>query len=125
MVTFVDHGLVPGRYGYRLRPAGGAAVVGEAWIEVPIHSRLRLAGFRPNPATQATEIEFELPAGGNVVFDVFDAHGRRVARRDLGFRSGGVHRVAIGDARAFGVGVFWLRISHAAGSATARGVIAP
>ena len=125
IVTFVDRGLVPGRYGYRLRPASGVSVVGEAWIEVPIDSRLRLAGFRPNPARQATEIEFELPAGGDVVFEVFDANGRRVASRDLGFRSGGAHRVAIGDARAFGAGVFWLRISHPAGSATARGVIVP
>ena len=64
-------------------------------------------------------------SAGNLSLQVFDANGRRVASRDLGFRSGGAHRVAIGDARAFGAGVFWLRISHPAGSATARGVIVP
>jgi hypothetical protein len=41
---------------------------------------LALAPAMPNPVRSATRLRFDLPRGAHVRLDVYDAHGRRVAR---------------------------------------------
>src|SRR5262249_5652070 len=55
------------------------------------------AGFsssaRPNPLRLRTTIEFTVPATGRVTLDLFDVHGRRVARLVDGVRPAGRNSV--------------------------------
>ncbi len=48
---------------------------------------------QPNPFTRATSIAFDLPRGGSVTLEVFDAMRRRVRTLASGWRPAGAHRV--------------------------------
>jgi hypothetical protein len=78
----------------------------------------------PNPARERVELTFALPRDGRATVDVFDLAGRRVARLADGAFAAGVHRVHWdGREQANGrvaAGVFLVRLTTAAGSATRR-----
>jgi hypothetical protein len=51
------------------------------------------ASARPNPLQQRTTIEYAVPSAGHVTLDLFDVHGRRVARLVDGERPAGRNSV--------------------------------
>jgi hypothetical protein len=122
-VTYVDRGVRPGTWVYRL---GDGRVdvewlTGESWVEVPA-GRLSLRASTPPALGGRLRLAFELPREGSVRAAVFDARGRRVAGGDLGPREAGAH-VAELDGRALRPGVYWIRLTHDRDAVTARAVV--
>jgi hypothetical protein len=78
----------------------------------------------PNPARESVDLTFALPRAAGATVDVFDLAGRRVARLADGAFVAGTHRVQWNgrDAadRRVAAGVFMVRITTGAGSATRR-----
>ncbi len=79
-----------------------------------------LRGFVANPARPGTAIEFSLPDAAPARLEVLDVAGRLVARRDVGARGPGTHRVALDELRAQPPGILFVRLVHAGRSLTAR-----
>ena len=52
----------------------------------------------PNPARSEAILQYRLPVGGEVQLQVYDATGRQVLRRDLGYQPAGQHRYALAGA---------------------------
>ncbi|MBI3539468.1 MAG: T9SS type A sorting domain-containing protein [Candidatus Eisenbacteria bacterium] len=110
---FVDRDVTPGRrYAYRLTDAAGTVVSAPAWVTVPLHAVLALAGVSPNPAGARVEVVFSLPDDAAARLELFDLGGRRVAARDVGSLGAGDHRVGLGDDRRFPPGVYMVRLTH-------------
>jgi len=83
-------------------------------VDVPVATaepRLRLATPRPNPASDASRIEFELPSAGAVRLTVVDVNGRRISTLLRGVRPAGHHEVAWdgtgADGRRLAPGVYY------------------
>jgi hypothetical protein len=77
-----------------------------------------IVGVYPNPFATTTTVRFGLPSGAEVVVEVFDAAGRRVARVLNEWRSSGWHDIDW-DATGLPAGVYFLRIQSGAGIETA------
>jgi hypothetical protein len=83
-------------------------------------------GFRPNPSRRsAATVSFVLPVPGQVSLELFDLTGRRVAGRDMGTLGAGRHTVPLGMGGSAPPGIYFVRMSQAGGSVTARGVLLP
>lgn len=80
--------------------------------------RLELAQNYPNPFNPATVINYTLPQAGNVVLEVFDMTGRRVAVLKNGVQSVGSHSIDF-DASDLSSGVYMYRL-QTAGSVLTR-----
>lgn len=80
--------------------------------------RLELAQNYPNPFNPATVINYTLPQAGNVVLEVFDMTGRRVAVLTNGVQSAGSHSIDF-DASDLSSGVYMYRL-QTAGSVLTR-----
>ena len=64
----------------------------------------------PNPFNPSTIIPFSLPAASTVRLDVFDALGRQIESRDLGYMSAGDYEVDF-EASALASGVYFYRLT--------------
>ena len=73
----------------------------------------------PNPTRAASRLAYSLPESADVVIDVFDAVGRRVATLDEGARPVGNH-VAELDAASLPAGVYSIRLRAGSYVATQR-----
>ncbi len=94
----------------------------------PAALRVALAAARPNPFRAATQVRYTLPVGGIAALGVYDAAGRLVATLRSGFIPAGRHEarwdgLAEDGARA-AAGVYFLRLTTPAGSASRRIVLA-
>ncbi len=125
LLEFVDTGLQPGRYAYRLvyQDGGQESFTEESWVTVTGSSELALAGFRPNPAQGAASMHFSLPDAAPAHLEIHDVRGRMIDSREVGSLGPGEHSLAIAGGRALPAGVYWLRLVRADRVLTARGVV--
>uniref|UniRef100_A0A832I4M3 T9SS type A sorting domain-containing protein n=1 Tax=Eiseniibacteriota bacterium TaxID=2212470 RepID=A0A832I4M3_UNCEI len=98
----------------------GLDVVGVEEPPPPVRA-LRLAAG-PNPLRDHTTVNFDLPAGGHVTLEVFDAAGRIVSVLADGWRAAGRHLEAWRPERSVPGGVYFARLTvrEPAGGATQR-----
>ncbi len=117
--------LAGARYGYRLgvARAGGETAMGEVWVDVPVTLSLSIEGTRPNPIHGEFAVAFALPASTPATLEVFDPAGRLVRRIPLAGLSPGRHVQRLGALPR--PGLFFLRLTQAGRSVTARAVVAP
>jgi hypothetical protein len=77
----------------------------------------RIGEATPNPTFAGTQVELDLPAGGSLAVEIYDARGRRI--RDAGMRAvdAGVHHVVWDGLDAAGkrpaAGVYFVRLTLA------------
>jgi hypothetical protein len=80
----------------------------------------RLAAWAsPNPFRGEATVRFRLPDSGHVGIDVFDVHGRRVARLADRLYPAGEHAAPLAG-EGLGAGVYLVRIAGPGGAATLR-----
>jgi hypothetical protein len=89
----------------------------------PAGSSLSLGSVRPNPAAGVSAVEFSLPEAGSVRLSLFDVTGRELAVLVDSHLSSGSHSATL-DATRLAPGVYVLRLTGDAGSATQRVVVA-
>ncbi len=72
--------------------------------------KMELSQNYPNPFNPSTRIEYYLPRSGNVVFEIFDITGKKVAEPFNGFKNHGNHSfIFSGENFAGGVYLYSLR----------------
>jgi hypothetical protein len=120
LLTYVDSNVAPGRYAYRL--GLGGQVTPEAWVDVPGFS-LGLDGFRPNPAADAVRVTFTLGSDSPAILELYGVDGRRVVRREVGRLGPGAHVVDLGHAAQIRSGIYWIRLTQAGKTISAKGVV--
>jgi len=76
-----------------------------------------------SPARQRVEMEYALPAAGEVTVRVFDAAGRRVATLASGRHAAGRHRVNW-DAASASPGIYYITLRTAMGLLTGKTILA-
>jgi hypothetical protein len=80
--SFVDAGLAPGRYAYRIKQIdsdGSFEYFSAAEVEIGVAAKEFSLGSYPNPFNPETTIEFTLPADGRTVLKVYNTIGQEVA----------------------------------------------
>ena len=82
-----------------------------------------LCGVHPNPAARGAVVRFALPDAAPATLALFDISGRRMWSRDLGALASGEHHVLLGDGAWFPPGLYLMRLTQGARTATARVVI--
>ena len=94
--TFLDKNLTMGSYSYRIKQTDldgtfeySSAVV----VEVNRPEKYTLAQNFPNPFNPATTIEFSIPQVSNVVIDIYNVIGERVASLVNKTLDAGYHRI--------------------------------
>lgn len=119
------------RAAYADRLAGLPALLdfpGEPPPPVPAEQD-RLRQNYPNPFRDSTTVQYELTAAADIVLDVFDLSGRRVARLVEGPASPGVHTVVWDGRAGSGIltppGVYVIRLSTGRGDSVVRAVRRP
>ena len=124
-VAFEDRDITPGeRYGYRLGilELGREVFAGEVWVEVPAELALALDGLRPNPAVGGLVVAFTLAGRDAACLELVDVAGRRILARDFTGLAPGRHTLRL-DTAAPPAGVYFLRLTQAGHSVTARAAI--
>ena len=120
LLTYVDSNAAPGRYAYRL--SLGGEFTPEAWVDVSGVS-LGLDGFRPNPAASAARIAFSLASDSPAILELYAVDGRRIARREVGSLGPGDHVVDLGGASQVRPGIYWIRLTQAGKTISAKGIV--
>jgi hypothetical protein len=120
---FVDEGLPPGRYGYRLR-IGPEETTAETWVEVAGAFRLHLEGLRPNPSPGSLRIAFGLADASSASLELVSVTGRRLLRREVGSLGAGTHTVELERPTGLSAGVYWIRLTQAGRTLTQQAVLA-
>jgi hypothetical protein len=122
IAAFADAAVAAGaRYGYRLRldaPAG-AAVVGEAWVDVPAAVGFAISRLWPNPTPGPVHVQFDLASDAPGSLELFDAAGRRVASLPLPGAGAGRHERTLDPPSRLANGVYYVRLRQGARSTTA------
>ena len=97
------------------------SAVGVEPVAAAIPSGLSVRSF-PNPSPSPT-IQYSLPEGGRVSFEVYDVTGRLVEQRDLGLQQAGVWQTTL-DGRDRPAGVYFYRLKvHDAASGSLRATL--
>ena len=78
--------------------------------------------FFPNPVNGPVELSYDLPEGGRVTLDIYDAAGRLAARPVDGFRDAGA-RTEVLTGLDLPSGVYFYRIDAAGLSAGGKLVV--
>ena len=122
--TWVDAGVAPGRWAYRLRvrDAAGEAVSAETVVEVPGEVALAIRAVTPNPAPGRVTVTFDLPRAGEATLELLDVSGRRVARVATGSLGSGRYTRTLGPQR-LPAGVYLVRLVQSGRAATARATV--
>ena len=79
----------------------------------------RWLSLSPNPAGGTVQFAVQLPVAGELLLEVFDLAGQRVAMLTRGARSAGLHRLSW-DARGVAPGMFFARLRSGAHAETRR-----
>jgi hypothetical protein len=75
----------------------------------------------PQPIQDDVRFQFDLPAPGPVVIEVFDVAGRRAAEPIQGTWPAGPHEITW-NARGLGPGIYLARLTAGGGQAIARAI---
>jgi hypothetical protein len=112
-------------YRYRVGVMDGNDMVYAPSIEVMVPARpllaLRIHGAQPVSGPIAAELT--LPDASSARLQLVDAHGRRIAEREVGSLGPGRHLLTMSDARSLAPGVYWIRLTHGGQFRTARAVV--
>ena len=125
-LVYQDTHVISGTsYAYRLGviEAGQQVFLGETWVNVPVVSKLALAGFRSNPARADRGVAFTLTDASPARLELFDVGGRKIAAREVGTLGAGSHVVTLGEGRTLTPGVYLLRLTQGTRSIKARAVV--
>lgn len=126
-IRFQDKRVVPGAdYAYRIayNLAGTSLRSAETWVHIPDSAHFALAGATPNPASaQGVHVSFSIPVASPMRLEMFDIAGRLVGSRELRSLAAGSHTVRWDPLPSTGAGLYWLRLTQGARTATARVVI--
>jgi predicted membrane protein len=85
--------------------------------------RLALAGFTRNPVTTDLRVAFTLPDAAPARLELVDLTGRRLRSMEVGVLGAGPHLVDLGREGAPPAGVYFLRLTHPAGTLTRKAVV--
>ncbi len=91
----------------RFRITSSLTVSSDEQIEAP--KTITLKQNYPNPFNPETRISYRLPEPAEVVLEVFNLQGRRVAVVDTGYRNTGLHH-AVFDGSRLSSGVYFYRL---------------
>ena len=112
--SFNDNGLSAGNYNYRLKQIDFNGnfeyhnLNSEVLIGVP--GNFELTQNYPNPFNPVTQIDFQIPADGNINLSVYDNNGKLVSVLTDGFRPAGYYKV-IFNASDISSGVYYYRLN--------------
>jgi hypothetical protein len=81
-----------------------------------------LQGVTPNPGAGPFAVRFTLPSDGAVTLEVFDLHGRSVARRSA-FLGAGEYSWRMDSERRLAPGIYLVRLTQGSRRAVARACI--
>jgi len=105
------------------RRAGRPMPLGRAALAKTGEVAFALEGFRPNPSRGPLTVSLALPAAEPATLQLFDLAGRRVAEREVGTLGAGRHLVRLDPGAWIAPGVYLLRLTQGARTATARAVV--
>ncbi|MBI5170517.1 MAG: hypothetical protein HZA61_13600 [Candidatus Eisenbacteria bacterium] len=117
LFVYDDRAITPGgRYAYRVSVVSGGAALSstETWVDVPVRSRLALAGTWPNPARRELRVAFALTGRAPARLELLDVAGRVAKRWALDGFGAGEHAVELGETGAFAPGVYVLQLTEGA-----------
>ena len=118
-MTYRDAAVVPGtRYEYRLGVLGasGTQYFGDTWVTVPVSAEFAIRQI-PNSVDGSLNVQYTLPNSAPATIRLLDVSGRELQTMRVS---------ASGQARLGGnnvtAGVYWVRLTQGAKSATTRAV---
>jgi hypothetical protein len=94
--SFTDRNLHPGEYQYRLKMIdndGSFQYSKTVEVKAKITMGIELCQNYPNPFNPSTTIKYKIPFDGNVLIEVFDVLGSKVARLVNEFKGAGYYNV--------------------------------
>ncbi len=90
-------------------------------VSAPGGAELALGPLRPNPTRgDRLEVDFTLPAPGEARLEVLDVAGRRIARRAMAALAAGPQVARLEAGRPWPAGLYFIRLSFAGQTRTAR-----
>ena len=109
----------------------GETFGGETTVEVPSPvavnpsgvSEFALYRVAPNPAVARTTVQFALSSSSPAMLQLIDVSGRQWLGREVGALGAGAHRIELSTAGQMPAGLYFLRLTQAGHTATARLVI--
>jgi len=104
-------------------PDATTMVGGVAAVPKSPGPRFYLAGALPNPSRHGLRVWFSLPSPEPAWLEAVDVTGRRVIRVSVGALGPGDHAVDLADRTRLAPGVYWIRLTQASRSMTARAVV--
>ena len=125
-LAFEDRAVEPGTaYDYRLGLGadGGGPFAGEARVVIPGGPAFALAGAEPNPAADGLTLAFSLPDDAPASLAVIDVTGRVRATRSVGALGAGPHLARMAEAGALAPGLYYIRLTRAGRTLTARAAV--
>jgi len=120
-ITFEDRTVLAGhRYGYRLGIFDGGAerLQGETWLDIAAAPALALSAPYPNPSSGDVYVPFALPGSERGELELVDLAGRVIEAQPLEGAGSRVMRVR--GSTPLAPGVYFVRLTHAGRSLTAR-----
>lgn len=120
--TVVDLGTVGYDFDYGYGRLDALAAVAQTTVSVPgVASSVSWLRVAPNPFRSGVRVDVDAALGANLMLDIFDPAGRRVATRAVGTTPGAVvWDGRDGAGRTVSPGVYFLRLSGAESAATTR-----
>lgn len=115
--SFTDRNLKPGGYQYRLKMVdndGSFKYSKIVEIKAKITFGLELCQNYPNPFNPSTRINYKIPYDANVLIEVFNVLGIKVAQLVNEFQGAGYYHVRFNSSRdnlAFASGVYYYKIT--------------
>ncbi|MCC6653429.1 MAG: T9SS type A sorting domain-containing protein, partial [Candidatus Eisenbacteria bacterium] len=92
----------------------------ESWLDVPVRTRLALAGTWPNPVTSELRVSFSLAGLGAAKLELLDVAGRTVKAWPLSGARAGAHVRTLERDGALAPGVYLLRLTEGRASGARR-----
>jgi hypothetical protein len=93
-------------------------------VEPPTRvARLRVEGFRPNPARERVAVAFSLANSASATLEVFDLAGKRMVREEVGGLGPGEHLLPLGPGFRPAPGIYVIRLVQGGRRASAQSAV--